>query len=253
MRRRRTIVWLVAAFLAHLLVVNDAFSEEEDDNESGIKLGQWDVQVGGALDFSSKYIWRGQNLVDDPVLQPSAYVGIGDVTASFWGNCTITDDKEWTERDYVLDYTKSLGFINPTLERVSLSLGYIYYEFPNLPSGEDTHEVYGAAAVDTILSPSITVYHDNDEGDGTYYEVAVGHSLPFVDPLTLNLSAAVGYNDGQWDFDSSFSSALLGAGVIIPLNDIFSFEPRVYYSVALDSQYDDELYAGFSINARLWE
>ena len=251
MRRHKVIVLLLVTVCVHVVVLGHAFAENESDDEAGIKLSDWDVEAGATIDWYTKYIWRGQNLADDGVFQPSGYVSIAEFTASFWGNYMMTDTKVWTERDYGLDYSKSLGFIEPEFEKVSVSFGYIYYEFPNLPSGEDSQEVYGAVAVDTFLSPSLAVYHDYDEGDGTYYEGSVGHSLPVIDPLTLNLSASIGYNDGQWDYDSSFSSALLGASVTFPLSDMLSFEPGIFYSVALDSQYDDEFYGGFSLSIDL--
>ena len=67
-----------------------------------------------------------------------------------------------------------------------------------------------------------------------------------LDKLTLNLSATIGYNDDQWDLDSSFSSAALGATLTLSFTETISLEPGVYYSVAMDSQYDDEVYAGLS-------
>jgi hypothetical protein len=106
--------------------------------------------------------------------------------------------------------------------------------------------------MDTLLSPSVVVYHDFDEGDGTYYEASASHSIP-LDTLSLNLSGTVGYNDGQWGYDSSFSAALFGASVTIPFTERVSLEPGVFYSLALDSQYDDEIYAGASLAIQLWD
>jgi hypothetical protein len=195
--------------------------------------------------------------VDDAVFQPGGYVTIENFTASIWGNYTLEDHREWTELDYVVDYTTSLGCLSPELELASLSVGYIYYDFPNLSSDDDSQEVYAGVAVDTLLSPSFIVYHDFDEGDGTYYEGAVSHSQSLemlsLEKLSLNLSAAVGYNDGQWDFDSSFSSATFGASLSIPITERISIEPGVFYSAALDSQYDDEFYGGASLSILIWD
>lgn len=215
------------------------------------KIGEWKVEVGASADFYSKYIWRGQTPVDDPVFQPSAYVGIENFTASIWGNYSF-DDGEWTELDYTLDYTTSLDMISPELEKVSVSGGYIYYDFPNLPAGDNSQEIYAGVAVDTLLSPSLTVYWDFDQGDGTYYEAAIAHSLP-IGKTTLNLTATVGYNEGQWDFASSFSAALFGASLAVPLGDRVVVEPGVFYSLALDNQYDDEFYGGVSVSFLIWE
>lgn len=248
--RRLTAIASIVAIIC-LLSTSLLFAEEEKYPLD--KLGEMEIAVGATLDIYGKYIWRGQSLVDDPVFQPGASVGYKNLTAAIWGNYDFDDNEDWTEVDYIVDYTTSLGFINEKLETVSASGGYIYYAFPNLTAGDDTQEVYAGIAVDTHLSPSLTIYHDYDQGDGTYYEAGVSHSVDLSEKLTLNLSATVGYNDGQWDFDSSFSSALLGVSLSIPLteNGKVSIEPGIFYSVALDSQYDDEVYAGFSFAVEL--
>lgn len=252
MERIRICAAVLLLVIPVLLPSRTAFADDANSKYAAKERApQWDVAVGGGVDFYSKYIWRGQNLLDDPVLQPNAYVNIEDFTVSIWGNYGIQNDEDWTELDYTLDYTTSLDFVKPEGDMVSVSVGYIYYDFPNLPPNQDSQEVYGAIALDMLLSPALAVYHDFDQGDGTYYEFSVGHGIP-VDPLSLNLSAAVGYNDGQWDFDSSFSNLLLGAGLAFPITDRITFEPQVFMSVALDSQYDDEFYAGFSLKAELW-
>ncbi len=249
---KNSLTYLLIAALMHVLLIDSTFAQdiqepvlEEQETE------RWNISAGGTVDFYSKYIWRGQNLVDDPVLQPGAYVSAKGFTASIWGNYTLTNDKEWTELDYALDYTMSLGVIDERLEKVSASIGYIYYDFPNLSTDDSSQEIYAGISVETLLSPSFAVYHDFDEGDGTYYEISAGHSLPLIDPLSLSLSATVGYNDGQWGYDSSFSSATLGAGLTFPLTEKISFEPGIYYSLELDSHYDDEFYAGFSLGIEL--
>jgi len=143
------------------------------------------------------------------------------------------------------------------LERVGLSLGYIYYDFPNLSHDDESQEIYATVSVDMLLSPSLSVYHDFDEGDGTYYEVAASHTIPIdgispLDNLALNLSGTVGYNDGQWDYYPSFSSATLGASLTVPLGENVTFEPGIFYSLALDNQYDDEFFGGFSVALQFW-
>ncbi len=215
------------------------------------KIGEWEVQAGASTDFYSAYVWRGQVLVDDPVFQPSAYVGIKNFTASIWGNYSF-DDGEWTELDYTLDYTTGLGTLSPKMEKVSVSAGYIYYDFPNLPAGDDSQELYAKAALDAFLSPSLAIYWDFDQGDGTYYEAGLSHSQQFG-KMALNLCATVGYNNGQWDFASSFSNALFGASLAIPVGERISIEPGVFYSLALDNQYEDEFYGGVSVSLLIWE
>ena len=65
MSKHNAIVLLLVTVLVQLPVFNHAFAEDAVEYEPGIMLGEWDVEAGAAIDWYSKYIWRGQNLVDD--------------------------------------------------------------------------------------------------------------------------------------------------------------------------------------------
>ena len=137
------------------------------------------AKVEGSLGvaFNSKYLWRGQNLVDGAVVQPEGSLSYGGFSGTVWANYDADDGEEWTELDYTLDYTTSLGILDSGLDLVALSVGYTYYTFPNLEGGDFSQEVYLAAALDAVLSPSLAVYYDFEEGDGMYYELGIGHSI----------------------------------------------------------------------------
>ena len=49
------------------------------------------IGVDVSADFYGKYIWRGQNLSDDPVFQPGVSITWGKLTAGFWGNMDLTN------------------------------------------------------------------------------------------------------------------------------------------------------------------
>ena len=112
------------------------------------------VSVGVTTDLLSKYIWRGQNVVDDWVLQPSVSVGYKGLTASVWANLDLmgdwVDDGEISEVDYTLDYSNTFG----GQDVLGYSVGMIYYDFPNTP-WEATTEVYGGLTAALPLSPTI--------------------------------------------------------------------------------------------------
>ncbi len=163
------------------------------------------LSVGASADFFSKYVWRGQNLVDDWVLQSGAYVSYKDITASFWGNLDLTDENghegEFSEIDLTLDYSGQV----PGADFLSYSLGFINYDFPVSRGGNDTWEIYWGFGLDVPASPSVTVYHDVDEVDGTYVSFGVGHSFEEIielDPgvgLGLNLNAGIGWGNGSYN------------------------------------------------------
>ena len=109
---------------------------------SGSKgLAEETLEFEVTTDFMGKYIWRGQNLSDDPVFQPGLSVSYGNLTAGIWGNMDLTNingnSGDFSEMDYSLDYSSTfLG-----IEGVGYSVGVIYYDFPGTTT-KDTTEVY---------------------------------------------------------------------------------------------------------------
>ena len=168
-------------------------------------IAEGDVSIGASVDFFSKYVWRGQNLVDDWVLQPGANVSYRGITASVWGNLDLTDENyhkgEFSEVDLSLDYSGQV----PGADILSYSLGVIYYDFPISGAGDDTWEVYWGFGLDVLVSPSVTVYHDVDEAEGTYVSFGVGHSFENVVELGpdtwlgVDLSAGIGWGSGGYN------------------------------------------------------
>jgi hypothetical protein len=163
------------------------------------------VSVGASADVMSKYVWRGQDLVDGWVLQPGAYVSYNDVTASFWGNLDMTDENgnngEFSEIDLTLDYSSQV----PGVDMLSYSLGFINYDFPIHGGADPTWEIYWGFGLDVPASPTVTVYHDVDEVDGTYASFSIGHSIENLNDLGMgvDLGASIGwgssnYNKAYW-------------------------------------------------------
>ncbi|MCK4379240.1 MAG: hypothetical protein KAW01_07850, partial [Deltaproteobacteria bacterium] len=107
----------------------------------------------------SKYVWRGLEVNEDFVLQPSITTAYGGFSFNVWGNMDLTnfgedecvytadcDDRsgQFTEVDLTIDYTYSW-------EKFSLSAGVINYLFPNWDGSEDTFELYLSGSVDVLL------------------------------------------------------------------------------------------------------
>jgi len=168
------------------------------------------VSIGAAADIFSKYVWRGQNLVDDWVLQPGAYISHKGITASFWGNLDLTNENgyhgEFSEIDLTLDYTAQV----PGIDFLNYSLGFINYDFPINGGVDDTWEIYWGLGLDVPANPSITVYHDVDEVEGTYVSFGIGHNIENITDsgLAVDLSASIGwgssgYNNSYWNLDKS--------------------------------------------------
>ena len=90
-----------------------------------------DVSVTLDVPVLSAYVWRGQLLVDDPVLQPSLTASKGGFAINWWGNFNLDDnatgdDFEFSEHDIGLSY----GTTCP-LTGADLTFGVVNYDFPN--------------------------------------------------------------------------------------------------------------------------
>jgi hypothetical protein len=179
------------------------------------ELPEDDIAFEVTADYFGKYVWRGQNLSDDPVLQPGVSLSIGGLTAGWWGSIDTTkingNSGEFVEHDWSLDYSGDVPFV----DGVGYSVGVINYYFP---SADDTTEVYWGFGFDLPMSPSVTVYHDVDDVQGTYISTGVGHSVENIGelgadtPIGMDFGASLGwgsasYNKAYWG--SSINSAKL--------------------------------------------
>lgn len=189
-------------------------------------------------DFYSKYIWRGQNLSDDYVFQPCTSLSYNSFTVGIWGNWDITsindNDKQVSELDYSIDYSNSV----PGIEGLNYSVGAIYYDFPGTDVASTT-EVYGGLGLDIFLSPTITVYQDIDEADGTYVSFSVEHIIEEIAkigdmPIAMVTGASIGwgnssYDEYYWGVDSDKLNDL-ALSVAFPMEiGGWTFTPSVNY------------------------
>jgi hypothetical protein len=229
---------------------------------TGVAMAADDVSVALTADVLSKYIWRGQDIVNDWVLQPSASVGYQGLTGTVWSSIDLTGDLvgagQFNEVDLTLDYTHEF----PGVEKLSYSVGIIDYQFPNT-GWDSTNEVYGGLAADVPLSPAIRWYYDFDEIDGSYVQLSLGHTLEKLHQwrddcyCDLQLGASVGYgsagyNDGYFGVDEgAFNDLTLSAGLPVSFGK-WTLKPVVAYSTMLNDDiraataHSDNLWAGLS-------
>lgn len=201
------------------------------------------VKFGISADYYSKYIWRGQNLNNESVFQPAVSVSAYGFTGSIWGNLDLTNKNDnsgqFNEFDWALDYTATV----PGTENLNFSIGTIYYRFPHTPF-HPTTEVYGGLGWDVALSPSIKLYHDIDEIDGSYVQLGIGHTFEKIYVVNekcycgLQLGASVGwgsggYNHGYFGVDNSKLNDLTLASGLPFCIDSWTIRPSVNYVTML--------------------
>lgn len=196
-------------------------------------------------DLFGKYVWRGQNLSDDPVFQAGLSVGYKGLTVATWGNLDLTDingnREDFSELDHSIDYSGRI----PGVEGVGFSIGAIYYDFPGTMV-KDTTELYWGLNLSAPLDPSVTFYHDVDEADGTYISFGLGHSVerifelgPAI-PVGVELGASLGWGDGA--YNKYYWGLSSGRVNDLTLSASFPFElagwtvvPSLNYVMLLDS------------------
>ena len=225
---------------------------------SGRVFGAEGIDFELATGFFSKYIWRGQNVDDDPVFQSGISASYKGLTATIWGNLELTNinDKsgDFSELDYSLDYSSAM----PGIGGVEYSVGVIYYDFPGCTADgtrcPDTTEVYWGLNFELPLSPSITVYHDVDEAEATYISFAVGQSIEKIAelgpdvPVGMEIGASLGwgsasYNKYYWGTDQSKMQDLtLSVSFTMDIAD-WTFAPSLnYVTLVSDDIRDTDVY-----------
>lgn len=193
------------------------------------------------LDYVSKYVWRGQVLNPDPVLQPSlTFTHNNSLSFNLWSSLDATDvnteQGQATEIDYTLNYAWSAG-------GKCLNAGLIDYVFPHTQFNS-TAEAYSSVCFGGPFSPSLAVNYDFDEGHGYYASFTTGYTctMPWQKgmPSTLNLSARVSYatagcNELYFATDkAAFTDLLLSASAPIVTKGRLSITPSLSYSTLID-------------------
>ncbi|ABA87753.1 hypothetical protein Pcar_0493 [Syntrophotalea carbinolica DSM 2380] len=197
--------------------------------EGDAYVGLWD-----------KYMWRGFNLSDSrPTIQGGIDLSLASGwTLSTWHNWQLTGGPNWdsgelNETDVILTYAFDLG------DMVSMSVGDIWY----MIEGEDTNELFIHATLNTLLSPTFTIWWDWDaaEEDGLYYTLDISHSFDlgqWVPNTALNLGALVAYNQhtdyAVGDF-GGFHNYELSASLDYALTDQLTISPTIIFSSGISS------------------
>ncbi len=174
MAKGKVLWWMAVVLSTVTLAVAEEKDSAKEDGEDG-------VEVGVTGDFFSKYMWRGQNLIDNWVFQPGVSVGYKGLTGSIWNSMNAKDQRvddvfvkagNLTETDLTLDYSNTV----PGVETLGFSVGAIYYDYVNIHT-HPTAEAYGGFNLDVPSAPSIRWYYDFVEADGSYVQFSVGHTI----------------------------------------------------------------------------
>lgn len=196
--------------------------------------------AGFSTAVMSNYVWRGINLSDTWVVQPSMDFAMDSLSANFWANYD-GDTGEANETDFTLAYRYGI-------DKLILDVGYIYYA---LDGAEDTQEVFASATYDLAVSPSLTVYYDYDEGTGGFAVLALEYTKETGRGMMLGLGASASYLfenavvgvDAAGEQYSALHNGEVSASLSVSVNDALSIEPMVAYSFPLSADARDAMKA----------
>jgi len=212
--------------------------------------------VSASLDLPvlSAYVWRGQVLNDEAVLQPSLTVSKWGLALNAWANYdltdNLTDDPEFTEVDLTASYGLSAG-------PVAFSVGVVEYLFPHQTLAlEDStrvaypgsRELFATASLsDVWVTPTVSVAYDFDEADGFYGSFGLASGCDCTDVLSLGVSASLGVGDSSYNEyyfltdGAALNDLTVGVTATVKPAKFLSITPGVQYAVLLDGDIRDSV------------
>lgn len=211
------------------------------------------LSISTSIDYASKYMWRGINISDDAVLQPSIGASTkalgGSISVAWWGNMDLSgvDENEFTEHDWTISYAiDALGG--------SIDTGISYYYYPQAGAGgvdntADAYFTYSAKLGELPLSANVGVYYEFIESDGIYVTAGLSSEHKVTEKWTLGLGTSVGwgtdkYNAFMWGVDDSAMNDLaFNVSMSAPIDANSSISIGVNYVELLDSDLEDAVEA----------
>jgi uncharacterized protein (TIGR02001 family) len=192
-----------------------------------------DVYAG----YSTDYIFRGVNLAEDLAeagvnLSTTCPLTQGTISLGLWyGSGNDQNGTFDNQMNTSIGLTKEVG-------NFDLSIGYINYDH-NGAVQIDTQEIYVGASTEVFAGVNfgLTAFFDVDANDSLYVEAAASKSFEVNSTVNLNLSAGVGFYDGDDNISDGFNHWFLGASLPWAARENLTVTPFVKY-VQTDSDYN---------------
>jgi hypothetical protein len=221
------------------------------------------------LTWSSKYVWRGFDIyANKTAIHPSVDLnlfgtGLGvNVTGHRANASGFEEGERW---DYNLYYMNNLLDGN-----IQYRLGWVYYNYPKLSSGDaDLQELQAVLSLPKLCPAGVvpsyvlvklwptssgSLVGARSPSGGTAsgfahifmldYAWTVGAILPNTPEQVLNLHAEAVYNDGVGpggqNVDHDWTNAVFGVSTNIDLAQNVVLTPGVYHQITMDSSVNDD-------------
>jgi len=151
--------------------------------------------LGGKVDlnFSSEYIWRGMELNNQFVMQPSARISESGFELEAIGNLDMSSSND--NRGKFTRWIYRAGLAKRTSEG-SAAISYIYYDNKKLGFSK-TQEIALEVEYGYPFFGGGDIYYDFDNADGFYFRSKIGF-YGDIGPLRLIPIVTMGYATGNY-------------------------------------------------------
>lgn len=202
------------------------------------------IAVEFSLEFASKYVWHGTNLVNDRVVQPEVSLSAGNFGFSWWGNAELTS---WNRPNFPRDprgkFTEFETELNYSASwwGAEWSFGYIDYQMPGTGELRYGEWFLGCSAADLPGAPALNVYRGDRAFTGTYATLALSHSVP-AQGRKFEVGFEINFGDrrsSEYFYGARFAGATdaaLHLSTELALGGGWSFRPSVHYSALLNDR-----------------
>jgi hypothetical protein len=170
--------------------------------------GSWNV----GADLYNRYIWRGTDFGNSPVVQPTVEYSVGGFAIGAWGSYSLSANTGGTEADLYMSYAFDSG----------LSFTFTNYYFPVEPGStgnyfdfSNKYHTYEIGASQALGDFSLSGYYYLNQNNDLYFEA--GYSFKKVDLF-------VGAGNESYTTDTNFNVVNIGISTSkeIPITEKFS-------------------------------
>lgn len=226
-------------------------------------------EVTAEAALMSSYVWRGQVYNNDFVVQPQLTIEQYGVSFNIWGNYDLGKNvngvsSDFSELDLSLAYTLPID-----VNEVAFDVGVINYTFPNTVvdgvAAESTTELFASATVlswqDYIVSviPSVTLFGDIDEVNGTYvlFDVVVPYEVSDYLSVEGGISAGYGntrYNSAYWrpDADAGFNDYNFYGNASYVIQEGLTVSANLTYTMLEGGTIEDAAKSKYEAKEKFW-
>lgn len=205
-----------------------------------------DAFIGGDLGVYSRYVWRGIQFDDKPVLQADLWVEVHGISMVFWGNMSLTDGDDEFEGQFN-EWDVYISFPVESTEYLKFGGEIDYLSFPTSSgvAGVNTAEVSAWISAKIQTSPRIQIFWDVWQYHGIYAQISLSHELAFG-PGQLTLDGGLGWGNDNHNIQAGVSGAgglmdlLLITRYNVPISSTFSIMPGINFTSILNSEIRDD-------------